>query len=162
MKKKRPYCLAPILHDRLVLLSSLRCTCPRRLAVKCHRHTPLLAAAAAASDHPAMARPAATAAAPKAPPPKHLIALAVVAILGLVLVADFLWASSSPAAPAWSSRIDLPGRPAALVPPSGKKVMLLVPISQRAHTLFDCCLRCLLVFCVVVRSRARLVRSGWN
>ncbi|XP_052151118.1 kelch repeat-containing protein At3g27220-like [Oryza glaberrima] len=68
-----------------------------------------------------MARPAATAAAPKAPPPKHLIALAVVAILGLVLVADFLWASSSPAAPAWSSRIDLPGRPAALVPPSGKK-----------------------------------------
>uniref|UniRef100_A0A0D9ZME2 Kelch repeat-containing protein n=1 Tax=Oryza glumipatula TaxID=40148 RepID=A0A0D9ZME2_9ORYZ len=121
-KKKRPYCPAPILHDRLVLLSSLRCTCRRRLAVKCHRHTPLLAAAAAASDHPAMARPAATAAAPKAPPPKHLIVLAVVAILGLVLVADFLWASSSPAAPAWSSRIDLPGRPAALVPPSGKKI----------------------------------------
>ncbi|KAF0891719.1 hypothetical protein E2562_010929 [Oryza meyeriana var. granulata] len=74
-----------------------------------------------------MARPA-TAAAPKAPPSKHLMALAVVAILGIVLVADFLWASSSSSSPSspggaaiWSSRLDLPARPAAPVPSSAKK-----------------------------------------
>ncbi|GJN27224.1 hypothetical protein PR202_gb15225 [Eleusine coracana subsp. coracana] len=51
-----------------------------------------------------MARPAA-----KARSAKHLVALAVVAVLGLVLVADFLWASSSSSAssPIWSSRLNL-------------------------------------------------------
>uniref|UniRef100_A0ACD5UQW9 Uncharacterized protein n=1 Tax=Avena sativa TaxID=4498 RepID=A0ACD5UQW9_AVESA len=65
-----------------------------------------------------MARPAV-----KTLPPKHLAALAVVAILGLVLVADFLWASSRSAPSSiWSSgRLDISSRPTASPPPSPTK-----------------------------------------
>ncbi|KAM3368223.1 hypothetical protein ACQJBY_016643 [Aegilops geniculata] len=64
-----------------------------------------------------MARPAV-----KALPPKHLVALAVVAILGLFLVADYLWASSRSAAPSiWPSRLDISTRPTASPPPSANK-----------------------------------------
>jgi hypothetical protein len=59
----------------------------------------------------------------KALPPKHLAALAVVAVLGLVLVADFLWASSRSAASSiWSSRLDISTSPTASPPPSPTKV----------------------------------------
>ncbi|CAD6260460.1 unnamed protein product [Miscanthus lutarioriparius] len=65
-----------------------------------------------------MARPAA-----KARAPKHLVALAVVAILGLVLVADYLWASSSASSSAvWSSRLNLHTSPAGSTPPVAKKI----------------------------------------
>jgi hypothetical protein len=67
-----------------------------------------------------MARPAV-----KARPPKHLVALAVVAVLGLVLVADYLWASSSSSAPSsavWSSRLTLPTSPSVQAPPVAKEV----------------------------------------
>uniref|UniRef100_A0A453C9F3 Kelch repeat-containing protein n=1 Tax=Aegilops tauschii subsp. strangulata TaxID=200361 RepID=A0A453C9F3_AEGTS len=58
----------------------------------------------------------------KALPPKHLVALAVVAILGLFLVADYLWASSRSAAPSiWPSRLDISTRPTASPPPSEKQ-----------------------------------------
>ncbi|CAN6276102.1 unnamed protein product [Urochloa humidicola] len=66
-----------------------------------------------------MARPVA-----KALPPKHLVALAVVAVLGLVLVANYLWASSSSSAPSsvvWSSRVTLPISPAAQALPVAKE-----------------------------------------
>ena len=63
-----------------------------------------------------MARPAA-----KALPPNHLVALAAVAILGLFLVADYLWASSRSAASSiWPSRLDISTRPTASRPPSAK------------------------------------------
>ncbi|GJN02516.1 hypothetical protein PR202_ga19876 [Eleusine coracana subsp. coracana] len=80
-----------------------------------------------------MARPAA-----KARPAKHLVALAVVAVLGLVLVADFLWASSSSSAssPAiWSSRLNLGTGPAAVAPPAAK----VMPVSLSMLGLLDCC-----------------------
>ena len=66
-----------------------------------------------------MARPAA-----KARPPKHLVALAVVAVLGLALVVDLLWASSSSSASSsavWSSRLTL-STPAVPTPPVAKEV----------------------------------------
>jgi len=62
-----------------------------------------------------MARPAA-----RARPPKHLVGLAVVAVLGLALVVDFLWASSSSSA-VWSSRLTL-STPAVQAPPVAKEV----------------------------------------
>nr|CAB3484926.1 unnamed protein product [Digitaria exilis] len=74
-----------------------------------------------------MARPVA-----KARPPKHLVALAVVAVLGLVVVADYLWASSSSGSPSavWSSRINLPTGPTAQAPPVVKEVTPSPSISR--------------------------------
>jgi len=75
-----------------------------------------------------MARPAA-----KARPPKHLVALAVVAVLGLVLVVDFLWASSTSSAwssAAWSSRLNLSTSPAVEAPPVAKEVRTPSPLSR--------------------------------
>ena len=78
-----------------------------------------------------MARPAA-----KTRAPKHLVALAVVAILGLVLVADFLWASSSSSSPVWSSRLISTNAPAA---PVAKKVT--PPLSHaQCLGMLNCCL----------------------
>jgi hypothetical protein len=80
-----------------------------------------------------MARPAA-----KARPAKHLVALAVVAVLGIVLVADFLWVSSSSSAssPAvWSSRLNLGTGPAEAAPPVAK----VETVSLSVLGLLDCC-----------------------
>jgi|UniRef100_A0A804UMN9 curli biogenesis system outer membrane secretion channel CsgG len=64
------------------------------------------------------------------PAAKHLVALAVVAILGIGLVADYLWASSFSASYASS---------AALTPPVAKKVKHPISHSQ-CLGMRDCCL----------------------
>jgi hypothetical protein len=75
------------------------------------------------------------------PAAKHLVALAVVAILGIGLVADYLWASSFSASSSavWSSRLNLYASSAALTPPVAKKVKH--PISHfQCSGMRDCCL----------------------
>jgi len=83
-----------------------------------------------------MARPAA-----RARPPKHLVGLAVVAVLGLALVVDFLWASSSSSA-AWSSRLALSTGPAVQAPPVAKEVRTPSPFwrpNAQCLGMLDCC-----------------------
>lgn len=95
-----------------------------------------------------MARPAA-----KARVPKHLVALAVVAILGLVLVADYLWASSSASSSAvWSSRLNLHTGPAGSTPPVAKKVK--PPLSHaQCLGMRDCCRLAAVAQALVLRGR---------
>ena len=97
----------------------------------------------------------------KALPPKHLVALAVVAILGLFLVADYLWASSRSAAPSiWPSRVDISTRPTASPPPSANKVTPLNLIFMIIGLLSA--LYCLQLFCALALSGCAITEIWWE